>query len=84
MRFSLEQQKLFKITQTLRLVHIILTQLQNAKRVNSVWDAYMEDSLKDDNKTIFRFLSHQEIKILVVSHQSVSSIPSPLSSHHVI
>ena len=41
--------------QTLCLVHIILTQLQNAERVNSVWDVYREHGLKTDNKTTFRF-----------------------------
>ena len=65
----------------------MLTQLQNAERVNSVWDVYMEDSLKDDNKTTFTFLSHhKEIKISIASHQvvsHVSSIPSPSMRHHV-
>jgi len=36
--FILEQQKPFEITQTLCLVHIMLIQLQNAERINSVWD----------------------------------------------
>ena len=39
--------------QTLYLVHVMLTQLQNAERINSVWDAYMEHCLKDDNKNHF-------------------------------
>jgi len=44
----LEQKKLFEIMQTLCLVHIMLTQLLNAERVNSVWGVYMENGLKND------------------------------------
>ena len=65
-----EQQKTFM--QTLCLVHIMLTQLQNAERVNSVWDVYVEHSLI---KTTFRFFSPQGNKDS--SHQSVS-----LQCHH--
>ena len=50
----LEQKKLFETMQTLSLVHIMLTQLQNAERVNSVWDVRMEHGLKDDNKNHFQ------------------------------
>ena len=80
----------------------ILSQLQNANRVDIVWDVYMENSLKatrekrgkgirrrvasttvlpptwknflhlDDNKTeLFRFLSHQTIKIPIVDGKSI-------------
>jgi len=42
---------------------------QKAKRLNSVWDVYIEVSSKDDDKNASGF--HQEIKIPVVSHQAV-------------
>ena len=81
----------------------ILSQLQNANRVDIVWDVYMENSLKattrekrgrgirrrvasttvlppkwkdflhlDENKTeLFRFLSHQAIKIPIVDGKTI-------------
>jgi len=67
--------------QTLCLVYIMLTQLQNAERVSSVWDVYMNQSLKDDNENDFQVFSHREIKIPVI-YQSLSCLPSPLLSNH--
>jgi len=58
----------------------MLTQLQNAKRVNSAWDVHMEHNLKDDNK------NHFQVSFLPDSGYQpsacLSSMSSPSLSHH--
>jgi len=75
--FILEEQKLFKIMQTLCLVHVMLTQLENAKSqqcwVYHIWNIAWKMIIK----TTYRFIYHQEINITVTSHQAVS-----LQCHH--
>ena len=61
-----------------------LTQLQNAERVNSVWDVYIEHSLKD-NKNYLLQVSFSPGNKDSGYHSSscFSSMPSPSLIHHV-
>ena len=62
----------------------MLTQLQNAERVNSVWDVYIEHSLKDNKNHLLQVsFSPGNKDSGYYSSSCLSSMPSPLLIYHV-